>query len=112
MRRKEPCKNKSVKNMLAKLHKDSASGKTILAVCDTEIFGKSVSEGKIQLELGNNFFRGVERTDEEILDLFCKVDMVNLAGKNAVLLGIKSGIIEKSGVRKVKDIPYAMMMRL
>ena len=90
--------------MIAKLHKTS-EGRTVLAVCDSDIAGKVFEEGEKQLDLSSGFFKGEEMSDERILELFKVVNIVNLNGEKAVELGKNAGIVDK--VIIVEGIPHA-----
>lgn len=92
--------------MIAKLHK-SREGRTILAVCDSDIFGKKFEENDLQLDLCSGFYKGEKMDEKRITELFKVVSIVNLVGEKSVSLGIKSGVIEKENVKKISGIPYA-----
>jgi hypothetical protein len=95
--------------MIVKLHK-SIEGRTILAVCDSDLVGKCFNEKGLRLDLSSNFYKGEEMSDERILNFFKVVHIVNLAGEKAVALGIKAGIIDKKHVIKIKGIPHAQAL--
>ena len=92
-------------SLLAKVHKKDK--KTIVAVCDSELIGKVFDENKVQLDLRGDFYKGEEKSQEEIGDLMRNADGVNLVGEKAIELGLSEGVIEKSQVVKVKGIPHA-----
>lgn len=91
--------------MIIKLHKKDE--RIVAAVCDTELLGKKFEEGKLQLDLTSDFFKGEEKDDLTIGDTIRNVGSVNLVGEKAVNLGIKEGIIDKNHVKKIAGIPYA-----
>ncbi len=90
--------------MLAKIHK-TPEGKIILAVCDSDLIGKTFEENNLRLDLSSNFYKGEETSKEKILELFKIAHMVNLVGKQSVELGKKAGIVEK--IITIKGIPHA-----
>ena len=92
--------------MIAKLHK-TLEGRTILAVCDSDIIGKRYEEGELQLDLTSGFYRGEEMDEARIKGYFKVVHVVNLVGENAVELGIKEGLVDKDHIMKVDGIPHA-----
>jgi hypothetical protein len=92
--------------MIAKLHK-SRDNKIVVAVCDSELAGKKFEEGKLQLDMTSDFFKGEEKDDAAVGDLIRNADSVNLVGEKAVSLGIQEGVIEKEHVKKIAGIPYA-----
>lgn len=79
----------------------------MLAVCDSELKGKKFSEEGKQLDLSSDFYNGEERSEEEVVELFKIVYIVNLAGEKCVEFAVKSGIIEKECVVTIDRIPHA-----
>lgn len=92
--------------MIVKQHK-TADGKIILAVCDSELIGKKIVQGNLQLDLTSNFYKGEEMNEEKIKELFKTAYCVNMVGEKSVQLGIKQGIVDKKRVIKIKEIPHA-----
>lgn len=91
--------------MIAKIN--SAQGRVVLAVCDSELLGKKFEEGNRQLDLTVDFYKGEEKTEEEIAELFKKINYINLVGEKSVALGIKEGIVQEEHVIKIAGIPHA-----
>jgi len=88
-----------------KIHK--REGRVIAAVCDTELLGKKFEEGKLQLDLTGDFYKGEEKDSSEAGDLIRNADHVNLIGKESVKLGIQKGIIDEQNVKIVDGVPHA-----
>ena len=91
--------------MLVKIHKKQ--DKTIIAVCDKQLLGQKFEENGKQLDLTGEFYKGEEKTTEEIGDLIRNADGVNLVGEESVKLGIEEDVIEEAHVLKVQGIPHA-----
>ncbi len=91
--------------MIVNIHKKDE--RTIVAVCDTNIFKKKFEEGDLQLDLSSEFYNGKEMTEIETGDLIRNASSVNLVGEKAVEIGIKEGVIDPSHVKKIAGIPYA-----
>ncbi len=91
--------------MIVKVH-ESEKG-TIVAVCDSDLIGKKFEEDDLQLDLTSNFYKGEEKSDEEIGDLLRNAYCINVVGKKSVELAIKEGVIDESAVRKIAKIPYS-----
>lgn len=91
--------------LLVRMHKKE--GRTIVAVCDKDLLGQLIEDGKRQLDLQGEFYKGVEMPRGELGDLVRNADGVNLVGKEAVQLGLDEGIIEKEDVLTVKGVPHA-----
>jgi len=92
--------------MIVKKHK-TRDGQLLLAVCDSELKGKKLSEKEIQLDLSSDFYNGEEMGEEEILKLFSVVYIVNLVGEKSVELAQKAKIIDKENVIMICGIPHA-----
>ena len=97
--------------MFVKMHK---SYREVVAVCDSELIGKRFEEGIIQLEISENFFKGDEKTEKEVLEIlkYASGDdaTFNIAGKESVNTALKAGIIAKEGIRTVQGVPFALVL--
>jgi hypothetical protein len=92
--------------MIVKIHKTS-DRRIILAVCDSNLIGKKFEEKGLQLDLCSDFYKGEEKTEQEICDLFKQAYIVNLVGKESISLALKEEIIEKENIIKIKNVPHA-----
>lgn len=91
--------------MYAKIHKSEHGG--VLAVCDDSVIGKTVEDKKYSLKVSEHFYKGEKKNAEEITLLLKDAKNVNLIGKKAIALGIKSGIIAKENVISIGGVPHA-----
>jgi len=92
-------------SLIVTIHKRDA--RTIIAVCDKELLGKTFTQGNKQLDLSSEFYKGEEKTTEETGDLIRNADGVNLVGKDSVKLGIQEGVIDEENIVKIDGIPSA-----
>ena len=97
--------------MIVKEHITS-DNKLILTVCDKEIIGRKFETPDLKLDLSSNFYKGKEKTEKEIIKLFQMSYMINLVGQKSVELGLKSKIISKKDIIKIKNIPYVQVVSL
>jgi len=97
--------------MLVKLHKGT---RHVLAVCDTELFGKKYfdDDGIRQVDLTGGFFKGEEKTEEEIGEImadFKREDAsFNIVGEKSCAIALKKKIIAKEGILNIAGIPIAL----
>ncbi|HLC33274.1 MAG TPA: DUF424 family protein [Candidatus Nanoarchaeia archaeon] len=91
--------------LLVKVHKKDH--RTIIAVCDKNLIGKLLEEKSRQLDLRGEFYKGEERTQEEIGDLMRNADGVNLVGEEAVKLGLQEGVITEDNVIIIDKVKHA-----
>jgi len=97
--------------MYIKLHK---SYRTVVAVCDTDLIGKKFEEGRRQLDVRENFYKGDEIDSEKSIELmqnYANEDATfNIVGKESVSTALKAGIINQSSVTKISGVPFALTL--
>ena len=97
--------------MYFKIHK---SYRDVIAICDSKLIGKNFEEGKLNLEVKENFFKGEEISEENLIELMenmSKEDAIfNIVGEESVDVAIKSGIISDENVRKIQGIPFILIL--
>tara|TARA_Y100000310_G_scaffold85798_1_gene82616 strand:+ start:5613 stop:5909 length:297 start_codon:yes stop_codon:yes gene_type:complete len=97
--------------MQIKIHK---AYRIVIALCDTSLIGKTFEEGNKQIQIRENFFKGDETNKQEtikILQNMQKEDATfNIVGEESVQTALEAGIIQKSGIIKIQDIPIALVL--
>jgi len=90
------------------------SYRDVVAVCDKELLGKKFEEGKFQLDIKENFYKGQEANEETIIEIMKKMSeedaTFNITGKKSINTALKAGIISIGEVGKIKEIPFAMVL--
>ena len=96
--------------MLVKIHK---SYRDIAAVCDSELLGKKFEQGKFVLNI-TDFYNGEEISEQELIglmkDLAAEDMTFNIIGEQSCKCALKAGIISKEGIKKVQNIPFALVL--
>ncbi|MFZ3077029.1 MAG: DUF424 family protein [Candidatus Aenigmatarchaeota archaeon] len=92
-----------------KIHK--SRGKTLLAVCDSDLLGKKFEEGKLALYVNREFYGGQE-IGNDVLDFFPKADIINITGSKIVSLALKTRWVSKEGIIRIRRIPHAQIFSL
>jgi uncharacterized protein len=86
----------------------------VVAVCDKELLGKIFEEGKFQLNVKENFYKGKEVSEKELLETISNYSMedatFNIVGENSVKIALKIGIISKEGIKKIEGIPFSLVL--
>lgn len=97
--------------MLVKIHK---SYRDIIAICDSELLGKSFEEGKKILNIRENFYNGEEKAEQELVEFLKDMAMedatFNIVGQKSVNCALKAGIISKEGIKIVQGVPFALVL--
>ncbi len=94
--------------MIIKIHKTEGN-KMLLTVCDSELIDKKFEEGEKQLDLTSDFYKGDERSDQEVCDLMRNAYIINLVGEKAVALALKEELIDEAHIKKIDNISYAQI---
>ena len=95
---------------ISKTHKDQ--GKTILAICDNGLLGKTLRFGEVDFDVSESFYGGEESDGDEILEKIGKADMVNVVGKEIVDLLIREGMVDEKCVLWMGDVPHVQIIRI
>ncbi|MFH1823252.1 MAG: DUF424 family protein [archaeon] len=86
----------------------------VIAVCDTELIGKTFEEGELNLEVKENFYKGKEFEEKKAIeflqDLTKEDACFNIVGKNSISICEKAGIIAKNNCLTIQGIPHAMAL--
>ena len=90
------------------------SYRNVVAICDSDLMGKSFEEGKFKLEIKEQFFKGEELPQEKIIELIKTMAIedatFNIVGEKSVNTALKTGIIHKEGIKKIAGIPFALVL--
>jgi len=97
--------------MLVKIIK---SYRDIIIVCDSDLIGKKFEDDKFQLDLKGEFFKGEETAEEKVIEIMqnmSKEDATfNIVGGKSINTALEAGIINKEGIKKIQDVPFALVL--
>lgn len=90
------------------------SYRDVVAICDSELLGKKLEQGKFQLEIKESFFKG-EETDEEktieLIRIMAQEDATfTIVGEKSVDTALKAGIIVEQGIKRIQGVPFALVL--
>jgi len=95
--------------MLLKIHE---SYRKIVALADSELIGKTFTEGIKQIEVRENFFKGEEKNKQEVLKILEELNQedatFNIVGEKSIQTALEAGIISEHGIMKIENIPIAL----
>jgi len=83
----------------------------LLAMCDAEIIGKTLREGKIVFCVKEDFYKGARVSIEEALYMIQNSTIVNMVGKNVVKKAIEHGYVHPDAVLNIQGIPHAQIVK-
>ncbi len=86
----------------------------MVALADTNLIGKTFTQGIKQIEIRPNFFKGEEKNKQEIIKILKKMQeedaIFNIVGKEAVQTALEAGVIDEKGIIKIQNIPLALIL--
>ena len=86
-------------------------GSLLVNICDEELIGKTVTEGKLKVHLSKDYYFGQVVATGEALSLIRTASIVNLAGDRAVSLAVDNGVGTREAVRRIEDVPFLMIYK-
>lgn len=84
----------------------------LLAICDAEILGKTLREGKIVFKIKEEFYRGAKVTVEEAVAMIENSTIVNMIGKNIVQKAIEKGYVHPEAILNIEGVPHAQIVKI
>jgi hypothetical protein len=84
----------------------------LLAMCDCEVLGKTLREGKIVFPVKEEFYKGARVHVEEAVAMIENSTIVNMVGKHIVKKAIEKGYVHPEAVLNIEGIPHAQIVRL
>ena len=88
-----------------KIHVNSMD--RILAACDEEVLGTTLSEGKMRFHVSDGFYNGELVSEETFIDRTKSVAIMNLVGNRTVELAIREGLVDPGAVITIQGVKHA-----
>ena len=82
-----------------------------VAACDEDILGKTFREGKMKLELLENFYKGDRLTVKEAIQILQSADIANLSGKCIVNATVDSGLADNRSIIFISGVPHLQIIK-
>ena len=84
----------------------------MLAICDSEVLGKTLREGKIVFHVKEEFYNGGRVSVDEAVDMIANSTIVNMVGKCCVQKAIARGYVHPQAVLNIEGVPHAQIVKL
>ena len=94
--------------MYLKIH-DIPNQGSILAACDAELIGKTLTSPLCDIEIDSFFYGDTRATEEEFLDGLTCVGSANLMGKRVCDIAIKAGLLTIDSCLIIDGVPHALI---
>lgn len=84
----------------------------LLSMCDAELLGKTLRQGKIVFKVGEDFYKGSKMGLEEAMELVEQSTVVNMVGRRVVCKALEKGLIHREAVLKISGVPHAQIIKM
>jgi hypothetical protein len=84
----------------------------LLCMCDADILGRTLREGKIVFRVKEDFYEGAKVPVEEAVSLIETSTIVNMVGRNIVKKAIERGYVHPEAVLNIQGVPHAQIVKL
>ncbi len=85
---------------------------TLLAICDTDILGKTFKKDGVVFEIKEEFYNGYKTTIDEALALIEQSTIVNLCGRNIVKKAIEKGYVHPEAIFEISGVLHAQIIKM
>lgn len=82
----------------------------LVAACDTNLLGKTFSEGDLCLNVSPEFYDGFRGTEDLLKKYLSRATIANLVGEKVVKCTLKQGLITKDNILHIQGIPHAQFL--
>ncbi len=82
----------------------------LLVITDKDVFGKKFEEGNKQLDLTNDFYKGEEKTLEQIEVMLPTARHIHATGKQIIDFLIEKKLVEQENILVIAGVPHAQVV--
>jgi hypothetical protein len=83
----------------------------MINICDLDLIGKTLSEGKLRMHISRDYYGGKIVDDGEALRMMKQSSIINLAGKRAVEIALANKMAAEQAVRLIEGVPFLMIYK-
>jgi uncharacterized protein len=84
---------------------------TLINICDVDLIGKTLSEGKLRMHISREYFGGQIVDSSEALQMMKDSSIINLAGQRAVEIALANKLAAEQAVRLIEGVPFLMIYK-
>ena len=85
---------------------------TLVAACDPELLGETFREGKLKLEVKQDFYRGQRASVADALAAIDTADIANLVGQTIVDAAVQKRLVDPTAILNISGIPHVQIVRM
>ncbi len=84
----------------------------MVAVCDENLIGQVLKEGKLRIEIKESFYKGAIVSIQEAIEEIKKATIANIIGNEVIKAAIRSKLIHESVVLYISGIAHAQIIKV
>jgi len=84
----------------------------LVTVCDEQLLGMTLEEGKIKFNVSKEFYGGDLVDTSTCIKYLKNATVANMIGKNTVEAAISAGLVHKDAVLYIQGHPHAQWVKL
>jgi len=84
---------------------------SIVNVCDRELLGRTLVDGKLRMHISKDFFGGELVGEEEATRIIKQSAMISLAGERSVNIALANKLGSPQAVREIEGVPFLMIYK-
>lgn len=84
---------------------------SVVNVCDTDLIGRTLVEGKLKMHISKDFFGGDLVEEDEAVRLIKDSAMISLAGTRSVNIALANKMGSPEAVREIQGVPFLMIYK-
>ena len=89
-----------------------ARGEKIVAMCDQDLLGVKLVDGKLVLHVNERFYGGQLVPLSYAMSKAREATILNLVGESVVNAAIKEGLVHPEAVIRVAGVPHAQAVKM
>ena len=97
-------------DVYVKLKQDGKN--VLLAICDAELLGKTLKEGKIVFKVNNEFYNGKKISVDQAVTMIENSTIVNLIGNCCVKKAMECGFVHPEAVLMIDGVSHAQIVKI
>ena len=84
----------------------------LLAMCDADLLGKTLKQGKIVFHVREEFYKGSLMRLEEAVSLIKQSTIINMVGQKIVKKAVEEGWIHPDAILEIEGVPHAQIVKV
>ena len=85
---------------------------TLVAACDPDLLGETFREGKLKLEVKQDFYMGQRASVTDALAAIDTADIANLVGRTIVEAAVQKRLVDPTAILHISGIPHVQIVRM